>query len=97
VKAAFACTLSELQSAGLINPVLASGRTNGYAFVLNCGGEHPPYTRVTVQGVPNGPDSGNRAFCSDLYVGEGKIIGGIINLSNDGEADTCFIKGAPLR
>ncbi|HEU5234883.1 MAG TPA: hypothetical protein VFU50_18645 [Terriglobales bacterium] len=93
----FACTLSQLASAGLINAALASGRTNGYRFSLNCGGAQRPYVRVTVQSLPNGSRSGVRAFCSDLYLSNGKIVGGAINVSNDGRADTCFIKGEPLQ
>lgn len=92
----FACTLAQLGSAGLINSALARGRTYGYTFRMNCGGEQSPHMRVTVQGVPNSLGSGVRAFCSDLYLSKGKILGGFINLSNDGKADTCFIKGEPL-
>lgn len=44
----FACTLAQLGSAGLIDSALARGRTYGYRFSLNCGGEAPPYMRVTV-------------------------------------------------
>lgn len=92
----FACTLAQLGSARLINSGFARGRTWGYTFRLNCGGEQPPHMRVTVQGMPNDPRSGVRAFCSDLYLSKGKILGGFINVSNDGRADTCFIKGEPL-
>lgn len=93
----FACTLAQLGSARLINSALARGRTYGYLFRLNCAGEQPPYVRVTLQAVPDGRRSGVRAVCSDIYLSNGKLLGGAINLSNDGRADTCFIKGEPLQ
>lgn len=102
----FACTLAQFaegepgkstpEAAGYIAKDLASGHKRGYVFSVNCGGDKP-YRRVTVSAVPENPSAGTRAFCSDLYLTEdGKYLGGVINYSTDGKAETCFIKGAPV-
>ena len=103
----FACSLRQLgpaganapseSAAGFIPAGLASGKSEGYSFSLNCAEGEKPYIRVTMAAVPDDAKEGARAFCSDMYVSMGKVIGGVINASKDGKAETCLIKGAPLR
>lgn len=103
----FACSLKQLgpanankpsaDTAGYISPELASGKSQGYSFKLNCPEGDKPYIRVTIEAVPDDKGEGARAFCSDMYVSLGKVVGGVMNESKDGKGDTCLIKGAPLR
>ena len=102
----FACTLAQFaegepgkstaEAAGYITKDLASGRKRGYVFSVNCGGEKP-YRRVTISAVPENASAGTHAFCTDIYLdADGKPLGGVINYSTDGKAETCFLKGTPL-
>jgi hypothetical protein len=43
------------------------------------------------------PNTGARAWCSEQWVAMGKIQGGLISYAKDGKADTCFMKGTPLK
>lgn len=87
----FACTLSELGSAGkqsgvakrtyLYDSQLASGRKNGYTFTLSgCDISH-----YQVVAEPELPDSGERAYCSNES--------GVVRSSLDGKASTCLVSG----
>lgn len=67
-----------------------------YSFTLNCGGDEKPFIRVTIHAAPDDPAPGAPAFCSDLYLGMGKLMGGLINSVKDGKAESCVIKGIPL-
>ena len=106
----FACTLTQLgedpsgakgstaQFAGYITKELASGHKAGYNFAVHCGAEEQkPFPRVTIYAVPVNPNSGARAFCSELVRVADKIQGGVIYWSKDGKADTCFIQGTSLK
>jgi hypothetical protein len=95
----FTCALSDLGGMGggggptqhqamLIDPRLAGGRKNGYAFALSgCDGPQAP--RYSVSAVPADPSSGTRAFCSDES--------GVIRFSMDGKAESCMSAGRPLQ
>jgi TonB family protein len=86
----FACTLSALGSGGkagaagpkyLYDTQLASGKKNGYNFVISaCDATH--YQLVAEPAVP---DSGQRAYCSDES--------GTVRASSDGKAATCMANG----
>jgi hypothetical protein len=87
----FACDLATLGKAGkqasgtsrayLYDPQLATGKKNGYVFVISsCDGSH-----YKIVGEPAAPDSGQRAFCSDES--------GTIRASADGKATTCLSRG----
>jgi hypothetical protein len=103
----FACTLKQLgpaapgggtaTAAGFISAELASGKSEEYSFRLNCAEGEKPFIRVTIAAIAEDAKEGARAFCSDMYVSMGKVTGGVINASQDGKAETCLMKGAPLR
>jgi hypothetical protein len=101
----FACSLKQLgpaganapTAAGFVSAELASGKSEGYSFKLNCAEGEKPYIRVTIEAVPDETKEGARAFCSDMYVSMGKVTGGVINGAKDGKGETCLVKGAPLR
>jgi len=65
----YACSLSALSDAQMIDSVLASGQKNGYRFeITGCeaeptGGANKKYQVVAYPITPN--QTGNRAFCSD--------------------------------
>ena len=91
----FACDLATLGKAGkqgstangvyLYDPQLASGKKNGYIFVISsCDGSH-----YKIVGEPAAPDSGQRAFCSDE--------GGAIRASADGKATSCLSSGEEVQ
>jgi hypothetical protein len=93
----FTCTLSDLGGMGsgggptehqamLIDPRLAYGRKNGYAFTLS-GCDGAPAARYSISAAPADPSSGTRAFCSDES--------GVIRFSADGKADSCLSSGKP--
>jgi type IV pilus assembly protein PilA len=95
----FTCALSDLGGMGggggpnerqamLIDPRLAGGKKNGYAFALSgCG--RSPASRYSVSAVPAEPGSGSRAFCSDESA--------VIRFSPDGKAASCLSAGQPLQ
>lgn len=104
----FACTLAQMgedgsgkpsaEAAGLIARELVSGHVAGYNMAVNCGADdQKPYSRVTIYAAPVNPNTGSRAFCSELTMPMGKMQGGLISYAKDGKAETCFIKGTPLR
>jgi hypothetical protein len=97
--AGFTCTLSDLGGMGsggspterqamMIDPRLASGRKNGYIFVLS-GCDGTPASRYSISAVPADSSSGTRAFCSDES--------GVIRFSADGKANSCLTAGKPLQ
>ncbi len=88
----FACTLSDLGSAGndtgasrphpyLYDSQVAGGRKNGYRFALS--GCDTSHYRVVAE--PEAPDTGQRAFCSDET--------GTLRASADGKGTTCLMSG----
>jgi TonB family protein len=90
----YACDLTTLanpakQSSGvnqqfLWDTQLASGRKNGYVFVISgCDGSH-----YKIVGEPATADSGQRALCSD--------DSGTIRTAADGKATTCLSSGEEL-
>ena len=108
----FACTLAQLgeggagkpspEAAGLITKELVSGHVAGYKLAVNCAeDDQKPYARVTMYAVPANPSSGARAFCTEQHrggsSGPNHYEGGIILYSKDGRAETCFMKGTPLK
>ena len=91
----FACDLATLGKAGkqasgtsrayLYDPQLATGKKNGYVFVISsCDGSH-----YKIVGEPAAPDSGQRAFCSDES--------GTIRASADGKATSCLSSGEEVQ
>jgi TonB family protein len=86
----FACTLSALGSTNkqsgpgrryLYDSQLVSGKKSGYAFAISgCDSSH-----YQVVAEPAGPDSGQRAFCSDES--------GTMRSSSDGKGSTCLSSG----
>ena len=99
----FACTLKQLAAeptgpaAAGFPAELVSGKVKGYRFKINCAEGDRPYIRATMVAVPVDTHEGARAFCSDMYVSMGKVIGGVISGAKDGKEATCLIKGAPIR
>jgi len=95
----FTCTLSDLGGMGsgsgitehqamLIDPRLASGKKNGYAFSLSgCNGT--PSVKYSIAAEPASPSAGTRAFCSDESA--------VIRFSADGKANSCLNVGMPLQ
>jgi len=87
----YACSLSALRAhsgqgqppanAYLWDPQLASGKKNGYVFVIS--GCDP--NRYKVVAEPAVGDSGQRAFCSDES--------GSVRAASDGKATTCLASG----
>jgi protein TonB len=69
----------------LYDPQLASGKKNGYVFVISsCDGSH-----YKIVGEPAAPDSGQRAFCSDES--------GTIRASADAKAASCLSSGEEVQ
>lgn len=74
-------------SAGLLDASLSSGTLDGYTFSIdNCSGN--PVDHFSVSAVPDNPQIGLRAFCSDENAA--------IRFSEDGKAATCLTEGEPL-
>jgi TonB family protein len=95
VNGSFACDLATLGKAAkqgstangmyLYDPQLASGKKNGYVFVISsCDGSH-----YKIVGEPAATDSGQRSFCSDES--------GTIRASSDGKATTCLSSGEEVQ
>jgi len=93
----YTCTLSDLDGFGaaeanehqamLISSGLASGRHQGYTFLLSgCAGVPAASFRLTA--MPTGESYGRRAFCSDQTAA--------IRSSADGNANTCHRSGTPV-
>src|SRR5262249_31950025 len=82
----YACTLQALadsksHNAYLWDRPLASGKKDGYIFVIsNCDSGH-----FKLVAEPQTPNSGQRAFCTDE--------GGAIRASADGKATSCLSSG----
>ena len=94
----FACSIAYLGgtgveeptsgSAGLIDSALSSGTLDGYTFSIeNCSGN--PVDHFSISAVPDNPQIGLRAFCSDESAA--------IHFSEDGKAATCLSDGEPLQ
>jgi len=92
----FACSMTYLggadvdeptsSSAGLLDAGLSSGTLDGYTFSIeNCSGN--PVDHYSVSAVPDNPQMGLRAFCSDESAA--------IRFSEDGKAATCLTEGEP--
>jgi hypothetical protein len=88
----FTCSLSELNSLGLSDPRLLSGRKNGYDFSLqNCAAASSggPVTRFQIMAVPAVlHSSGMKAFCADET--------SAIRFDQDGSAQECIDHGSPI-
>ena len=95
VNGSFACDLATLGKAAkqgstangmyLYDPQLASGKKNGYVFVISsCDGSH-----YKIVGEPAATDSGQRSFCSDES--------GTIRASADGKATSCLSSGEEVQ
>lgn len=91
----FACKVGDLGgdgeptpgAAGLIDAGLSSGRLDGYIFSIEvCSGS--PVDAFSISAVPEDPQSGLRAFCSDES--------GVIRFSDDGTGNTCLSAGDPV-
>jgi type II secretory pathway pseudopilin PulG len=87
----FTCSLSDLTSAGLIDPNLAGGQKRGYDFVLqNCTAEKEgdPASHFEVTATPvTYNQTGVRQFCADES--------NVIRMDNTGNAQ-CVDRGVPL-
>lgn len=90
--AAYACSLSDLGGAQLIDSTLASGQKNGYAFEITAcapgpgGGANQMYQVVARPITAN--TTGVRSFCSDES--------NIIRIDPGGAGGTCSERGQPL-
>ena len=90
--AAYACSLSDLGGAQLIDSTLASGQKNGYAFEITAcapgpdGGANQMYQVVAHPITAN--TTGVRSFCSDES--------NIIRVDPGGSGTTCSERGQPL-
>lgn len=104
----FACTLNQLRksdsgeitsnAAGFISGEIASGYVEGYQLAVNCGtDDSKPYSRVSIYATPVKQTTGARAFCSELYLVGGKILGGLISFASDGKVQSCFVRGTLLK
>jgi type IV pilus assembly protein PilA len=93
----FACSISDLggagedeptaNSAGLIEARLSSGTLDGYVFSIEgCSGS--PVDHFSISAVPDSPQSGLRAFCTDESA--------VIRFSDDGDGSACLSSGEPL-
>ena len=91
-QAGFTCNLSDLGSAGLIEPSLVSGRRIGYVFTLqNCAAEKEgdPASHFQITASPAVPNSsGRRAFCGDESA--------VTRVDESGSAAACLDHGSPL-
>jgi type IV pilus assembly protein PilA len=91
--AGYTCALSDLSSAGLLAPQLASGARSGYVLALeNCSAETPggPNVKYQVVAYPmTRNQTGVRAFCSDES--------GVIKLDVNGSPQTCLESGSALQ
>lgn len=91
--AGFACSLSELHEAGLIDEKLASGAKNGYAFALrNCAADEPGGPNVKYQIVAQPltfNQTGVRAFCADES--------GVVKTDSRGSGQGCVENGSELQ
>jgi len=89
----YACSLSDLQKAGLISRQLASGQRSGYKFDItvcsaeSSGGANTKFQAIAYPITPN--QNGTRAFCVDES--------GVIKQDGDGSASACMEKGAVLQ
>jgi hypothetical protein len=94
----FTCSLPDLGGMGsggeasehqamLVDPRLATGRKNGYAFAVTaCAGS--PVSKFKITAVPIEPSATLRTLCSDES--------GQIRVSLDGSAASCLTAGTPL-
>jgi type IV pilus assembly protein PilA len=89
----YACSLSALSDAQMIDSVLASGQKNGYRFeITGCeaeptGGANKKYQVVAYPITPN--QTGNRAFCSDESA--------VIKQRSGRSAQSCLESGVVLQ
>ena len=94
----FTCKLAELggvnpgpqpnsDHAMLIDDPLATGQKGGYVFSIG-GCDARPASRYQATAVPQNPESGMRAFCSDQSA--------LIRYAADGKPATCLSAGVPL-
>ncbi|MFB3815525.1 MAG: hypothetical protein ACE14L_15585 [Terriglobales bacterium] len=87
-QAGYACTLAELEGAGVIETAVASGKANGYKFDLSCPGKAMPRTEYEFVAKPTDfKKTGGRTFCTTQRAG--------ILFSTDGQGKTC-LKGGQL-
>ena len=91
--AGFSCSLYDLESAGHIDPGLASGRKSGYGFTISdCaadpeGGARVKY-KITAEPL-TANTTGVRAFCSDESA--------VIKVDSGGSGQRCLERGVPLQ
>jgi type II secretory pathway pseudopilin PulG len=92
-EAGYACSLSALSEAQMIDSVLASGQKNGYGFeIKECeaetqGGPNKKYQVVAYPITAN--QTGDRAFCSDESA--------VIKQHSGGSGRNCLENGAVLQ
>lgn len=72
----------------LIDDVLASGKQSGYTVTIS-GCDARPASKYWATAVPDDPDSGMRAFCSDES--------GVVRYATDGKAATCLSEGVVIK
>ena len=91
--AGYTCALSDLSSAGLLAPQLASGARSGYVLALeNCTADAPggPNVKYQVVAYPMTKNqTGVRAFCSDES--------GVIKFDVNGSPQACLESGSALQ
>ena len=87
----YTCSLSDLQSAGLIDALLANGSKHGYVFALqNCAADTPggATSRYQVIAYPVRPQqTGSRSFCS--------TESGVVKVDARGP-ESCLAEGSDL-
>ncbi len=81
-QAGYACKLEDLQSAGLIDTAIASGKANGYKFDLRCPGKAMPRTEYEFVAKPADSKTGGKTYCTTQRAG--------ILFSTDGQGKTCL-------
>lgn len=90
--AGYTCTLFDLSGAGLIDPSVASGQKNGYAFELqgcSAAPESMANVKFRVVAYPlTRNTTGTRAFCSDES--------GVIKTDEKGSPQDCLESGSTL-
>jgi len=81
--AGFTCDLHQLEQAGIVDKVLASGVRAGYRYELHGCGATAPISEFAVSAVPITPGrTGDFAFCMNQE--------GVLWYSKGGLADECF-------
>ncbi|MFB3916316.1 MAG: hypothetical protein ACE14M_06285 [Terriglobales bacterium] len=86
----YACRISDLGAAGLVDPGVASGKSNGYKYELRCPGKATPRTEFEFVARPQDyGHSGNRIFCTTQ---QGQVFS-----SSDNDPKTCLVAGQRIK